>query len=339
MAKTNIEKGFNERLFPLLNAEDIEVRVYRMDEQETELLLHKNARIDMEMLDTYVGPMNWQRHHIETKGALHCIISIYDESKGIWIEKDDAGSPGTLEPAKAEASDSFKRAATNWGIGRELYTAPEIIIPTEKLKTSRSTSTGALYCTNNFEVLQYVVEDNKIAALAIVDADTREQLFILDNRKKTKKPNSSKTDDKPTAVKNDSTEQNQSKTIGSENTVKAKDTQETAASPNAHFSSSTLIAAPENGQCTLIMPEQPKKSSLPLVPASTVDEAMNIKIDVGEAGREGKTIGDFYRSRPNRLFWVYDKTQSEIVKNGISLVVKSDESLMDFFISRGVFVK
>ena len=87
------------------------------------------------------------------------------------------------------------------------------------------------------------------------------------------------------------------------------------------------------------MPEQPKKSSLPLVPASTVDEAMNIKIDVGEAGREGKTIGDFYRSRPNRLFWVYDKTQSEIVKNGISLVVKSDESLMDFFISRGVFVK
>jgi hypothetical protein len=53
-------------------------------------------------------------------------LYIYDESKGIWVSKEDTGTESNTEKEKGLASDSFKRACFNWGIGRELYTAPFI---------------------------------------------------------------------------------------------------------------------------------------------------------------------------------------------------------------------
>lgn len=326
------EKKKFDKVFPLLKKEDIEVRVVSINDKETELLLHKNARVDMEMLDTYVGPMNWQRHHVEIKGAMHCIISIYDEDKKVWIEKDDAGTPGSLEPAKTEASDSFKRAATNWGIGRELYTAPRIVIPTEALSVARSAS-GVLYCTTNFDVRSYLVENNKIVALAIGNKDTRKLLFVYDCRtnKETVKEEKEAKKEKPRAkqaVKEESVV-----------TVAPEEAHESTASESAGpVQADSMITAPENGQCTLIIPEQPKVAPSSPTPASTVDEAMNVKVDVGEAAREGKTLGDIYQGRPQRLFWVFNKTESEIVKNAVLLIVKNDESLTNLFISRGINV-
>lgn len=115
--------------FRPLQAGDIEVRVGGVYKSGVTFLLYKNARVDMAILDETVGEFNWQRDHKEVKGNLYCGIGIYDEKKSEWIWKWDCGVESYTEKEKGEASDSFKRAGFNWGIGRELYTAPFIYLP------------------------------------------------------------------------------------------------------------------------------------------------------------------------------------------------------------------
>lgn len=109
-----------------LTADEIEVRIGTKARSGSgaSLLLYKNSRVDMAILDELVGPMNWQRDHKELKGVIYCGVAIKNESEWIW--KWDAGVESNTEPQKGEASDSFKRACVNWGIGRELYTSPFI---------------------------------------------------------------------------------------------------------------------------------------------------------------------------------------------------------------------
>lgn len=108
--------------FPLLRADQIEVRVGQDNGKGCSLLLYKDARCDMAILDSLVGPENWQRKHYECKGNLFCSVGIRFD--GGWVWKDDCGAETNVEKEKGEASDSFKRACFCWGIGRELYTAP-----------------------------------------------------------------------------------------------------------------------------------------------------------------------------------------------------------------------
>ena len=115
--------------FRALRADEVECRVSQIDKKEgnwLSLLLYKDARCDQNILDETVGPMNWQRHH--SRENANCVVSIWDNEKGIWVEKEDTGTESNTEAAKGLASDSFKRACFNWGIGRELYTAPTISI-------------------------------------------------------------------------------------------------------------------------------------------------------------------------------------------------------------------
>lgn len=94
-------------------------------------LLYKDARVDMKILDETFGPLNWQREHTLIGDRLYCTISIYDPEKGEWIRKQDVGTESYAEKEKGQASDSFKRAGFNVGIGRELYTAPNIFVDLE----------------------------------------------------------------------------------------------------------------------------------------------------------------------------------------------------------------
>ena len=105
--------------FRLLDPEDIELRVGATTAKGFSLLLYKNARCDMQLLDETVGSMNWKREHCRDNA--NCIVSIWDGEKGEWISKEDTGTESQTEKEKGLASDSFKRACTNWGIGRELY--------------------------------------------------------------------------------------------------------------------------------------------------------------------------------------------------------------------------
>ena len=88
------------------------------------ILAYKDARVDMQRLDEVCGPLNWKREHVRDNH--NCIVSIWDESKGMWVSKEDTGTESNTEREKGLASDSFKRACFNWGIGRELYDYPLI---------------------------------------------------------------------------------------------------------------------------------------------------------------------------------------------------------------------
>ena len=55
-------------------------------------------------------------------------MGIFSPQANCWVWKWDCGTESNTEKEKGEASDSFKRACVNWGIGRELYTAPQIWI-------------------------------------------------------------------------------------------------------------------------------------------------------------------------------------------------------------------
>ncbi len=112
-------------MFRNLKANEIECRVGVKKENGFSILLYKDARCDMAILDETVGQMNWTR---EQKDNGVCRVSIFDNKKNMWIYKEDVGSPTDYEKEKGQASDSFKRACFNWGIGRELYTAPFIWI-------------------------------------------------------------------------------------------------------------------------------------------------------------------------------------------------------------------
>lgn len=112
-----------------LKSNEIDCRVSTFNAQYLTILLYKDARVDQNILDETVTPENWQRDHKELKNNIYCGISIWDETKRQWITKWDCGKESFSEAEKGEASDSFKRAGFNWGIGRELYTAPSIYIP------------------------------------------------------------------------------------------------------------------------------------------------------------------------------------------------------------------
>ena len=111
-----------------LRADEIECRVGRVWNGGFSILLYKDARCDMAILDETVGPGKWQREHKELGGTIYCGVSIWSKTLEAWVTKWDAGTESRSEPEKGQASDSFKRACVNWGIGRELYTAPFIAI-------------------------------------------------------------------------------------------------------------------------------------------------------------------------------------------------------------------
>ena len=121
-----------ERKIRLLTADEIECRVGIISEKGLSLLLYKDARADMKILDEVYGSNNWQRIHEMIGGNLYCTVQIYDEQKKQWISKMDVGTESYAEKEKGQASDSFKRACVSVGIGRELYTAPFIWIPGTK---------------------------------------------------------------------------------------------------------------------------------------------------------------------------------------------------------------
>ena len=116
--------------FRMLRADEIDCRISTVTTSGLSLLLYKDARCDMNILDETVGPLNWQRAH--SRENANCTVSIWDEDKRQWVSKEDTGKESFTEAEKGLASDSFKRAWFNWGIGRELYTAPFIWIPADK---------------------------------------------------------------------------------------------------------------------------------------------------------------------------------------------------------------
>lgn len=140
------------------------------------VLLYKDARVDQNILDETVGNDNWQRSHKEVKGNLYCSVGInvnYKQSnfdtKGKepnWVWKEDCGTESNTEKEKGEASDSFKRACVNWGIGRELYTKIPIMIFGLPRKENKNEEKNEVDGT--FIVEKIKIENKEIVALSLI---------------------------------------------------------------------------------------------------------------------------------------------------------------------------
>lgn len=159
-----------------LTKDDIECRVQSVKQNGLVLLLYKNARVDMNILDETFGAENWQREHYECKGNLFCKVGIY--AGGEWVWKSDCGVESNTEAQKGESSDSFKRACFNWGIGRELYTAPFIWIPKEKCNIQNGK------CYDKFIVEKIVIKNKIIVGLSILNTSIKgdkkaQRVFVL----------------------------------------------------------------------------------------------------------------------------------------------------------------
>ena len=151
-----------------LTAEEIDCRVATVNEKGVSLLLYKDARCDMIILDETVGSMNWQRRH--TRDNANCIVDIWDSEKNQWISKEDTGTESYTEKEKGQASDSFKRACFNWGIGRELYTAPFIWVNASDCNMKQNNGKWTTY--DRFEVNDITIENKRITGLSIRNAKT-----------------------------------------------------------------------------------------------------------------------------------------------------------------------
>ena len=159
--------------FRLLRADEIEARIQSVKSNGCVVLLYKDARCDMNILDETIGAENWQRNHEVINGNLFCNVGINikkEDGFDNWVWKQDVGTESNTEKEKGQASDSFKRACFNWGIGRELYSSPFIWI---KLDSSEIIN-GKCYLKFIVKEIGYN-EKEEINKLVIVDENGKER--------------------------------------------------------------------------------------------------------------------------------------------------------------------
>lgn len=173
------------RMFRLLNADEIECRVSTCNEKGVSVLLYKDARCDQNILDETVGPMNWQRSH--SRDNANCTVGLWDGEKQQWVWKEDTGTESFTEKEKGLASDSFKRACFNWGIGRELYTAPFIWITADKVNLVPKPKGTGVTTYDKFDVQSIGYdEDGRINQLTLINPRTNAQVYTFGKAPKKK---------------------------------------------------------------------------------------------------------------------------------------------------------
>ena len=157
-----------------LTVDEIDFRVQSINKGGyATILAYKDARVDMQRLDDCVGALNWKREH--TRDNKNCILSLWDEHKKQWISKEDTGTESMTEKDKGLASDSFKRAGFNWGIGRELYDYPIIQIKLESNEYSEFN--GKMKQSFNLKLKEWrwksEFTDGKITYLGAIDNNNK----------------------------------------------------------------------------------------------------------------------------------------------------------------------
>jgi hypothetical protein len=131
--------NYNELSRPL-EISDVDFRVQSINNGGyATILAYKDARVDMNRLDEVLSPLGWQRDYKLIDGKLFCGVGIYHAESSQWIWKWDVGTESMTEAQKGQASDAFKRACFNLGIGRELYDYPLISV---RLKDDEWTKDG-----------------------------------------------------------------------------------------------------------------------------------------------------------------------------------------------------
>jgi hypothetical protein len=134
LCKEEIMEAINILTKPL-TADEIEWKITSRKDGQTNIAPYTDARAVMSRLDEAFGPFGWQVRYTparvgEEYGMIAAIAVKHPESNE-WIEKQDGSGPTDIEPFKGGVSGALKRAATVWGIGRELYAYPRVFIEGE----------------------------------------------------------------------------------------------------------------------------------------------------------------------------------------------------------------
>lgn len=141
------------------------------------ILAYKDARVDMQRLDEVCTPLGWKREH--SRDNKNCTVSIYSSDLNQWISKEDTGTESNTEQEKGLASDSFKRACFNWGIGRELYDYPIIqvkLFPNEITETGKQKPKYKATWDLKIKEWRWKVdfdENNKVSYLGAIDNNNK----------------------------------------------------------------------------------------------------------------------------------------------------------------------
>ena len=208
-----------ELQFRELRADEIEVRIQSVTEKGLILLLYKDARCDMKLLDETVGPMNWQKEYLRDNA--NCRVSIWDTEKEQWISKEDTGTESNTEKEKGKASDSFKRACFNWGIGRELYTAPFLWVANANIFSINVNGKQVYKCNDRFEVESIEYDDNKnIKSIVINNVTQKNQAYPTTKGKYVSNDHGSSNQDNSNSSEQDNPKTYKCKMCGTEVTEK-----------------------------------------------------------------------------------------------------------------------
>lgn len=198
----------------LLQKEDVEVRVAQTTTTsggvvKANLLIYKNARVDMKILDELYTPMGWKRTHRLIGDRLYCLVEVWDKEKKEWVGKEDVGTESNTEAEKGQASDSFKRACFNWGIGRELYTAPKVSVELTEKEYGKGND-GRIRVWQTFEVSEigYDTKTRTITTLTIVDRSGKVRFSM--GATQTENAPAKKTATKPAPAKKETAKDNAS---------------------------------------------------------------------------------------------------------------------------------
>lgn len=115
---------------------DIEWRVSATNQDKTRGLAvpYVTNRAIQNRLDHTVGIDGWHNDFVPWKGerAQLCGISIYFPDLQTWITKWDGADDSDIESVKGGLSDSMKRAAVEWGVGRYLYGMTQVWVMIEQ---------------------------------------------------------------------------------------------------------------------------------------------------------------------------------------------------------------
>lgn len=104
------------------------VQSYTKDKSKTIIVPYITARCVMDRFDAEFG-LNWQTEFKEVAGGFICKLSV--RLNDGWVSREDGASTTSIEPVKGGISDSLKRAAHQFGLGRCLYDYPRVFLTGE----------------------------------------------------------------------------------------------------------------------------------------------------------------------------------------------------------------
>jgi hypothetical protein len=123
-----MEEKFKQFTSPLKSSE-IEWKIQSFTKGATVRTIvvpYIDNRAVMNRLDSVFGNESWSSEFQEFGDGVLCKLSI--KCGDVWVTKCDGADKTDIEATKGGISDSMKRASTQWGLGRELYDYPRVMV-------------------------------------------------------------------------------------------------------------------------------------------------------------------------------------------------------------------